>query len=289
MVDKHEVDDFTGTPTTGHDWDGIKELNTPLPRWWLWLFYITIVWGIGYVIAMPAWPLISSYTTGVLGASQREQVLAEHSSAIAARTEKGKGLLEASAEEIRKNTGLMEFAMANGKAAFGDNCAPCHGSGATGFVGYPNLQDDDWLWGGTVDEIYTTIRYGIRAAHDESRVGDMTAFGDDEVLEKAEITNVAAYVRSLSGLDAGAGDKAAGAEIYADNCAACHGDDAKGMVETGAPNLTNNIWLYGDSNEAIVASITHGRKGVMPAWEGRLDPITVKSLAIYVHSLGGGL
>ncbi len=288
MADTKEVDQITGTETTGHDWDGIKELNTPLPRWWVWLFYITIIWGIGYCIAMPAWPLVSSYTTGLLGASQREQVLAAHETAMAERASNGKGLVDSGLEDIKKDQALLSFATANGRAAFGDNCAPCHGTGATGSAGYPNLQDDDWLWGGTLDQIYDTIRYGIRSGHDEGREGDMTAFGTDEILDKSQIATVAAYVRSLSGLDAGGVDITEGPALYEENCAACHGDDGKGNPDLGAPNLTNNIWLYGSSQEDIVATVTHGRKGVMPAWDTRLDPITVKSLAVYVHGLGGG-
>ena len=289
MADKKIIDEATGTETTGHEWDGVQELNTPLPRWWVWTFYATCVWAIGYTIAMPAWPLISSYTTGVLGASQRAQAIAAHNSAVAERTEKGSGLVDADLDAVKNDPKLLEFAMANGKAAFGDNCAPCHGSGATGAKGYPNLNDDDWLWGGTLDEIHTTLQYGIRSGHDDARVGDMTAFGRDEILSKEEIQTVANYVVSLSGGETEAGaDLEAGKTLFADNCAACHGEDGKGMAELGAPNLTDKIWLYGGDMATIVDTVTNGRKGVMPAWSGRLAPVTVKSLAVYVHSLGGG-
>ncbi len=289
MAEHKYIDEATGTETTGHEWDGLQELNTPLPRWWVNTFYITIVWAIGYCIAMPAWPLISDYTKGVLGASQREQVITAHKAAVAERAQKGGGLVDAELEVIKNDQNLLNFAMANGKAAFGDNCAPCHGSGATGAVGYPNLNDDDWLWGGTLDDIHTTLKFGIRSGHDDARVGDMQAFGTDEILSKEEIQSVSNYVLSLSGGESGAGaDLEAGKILFADNCAACHGEDGKGLTELGAPNLADKIWLFGGDLASIVETVTNGRKGVMPAWTGRLDDVTVKSLAVFVHSLGGG-
>ena len=289
MADKKYIDEPTGTETTGHEWDGVKELNTPLPKWWVYTFYATCVWAVAYCIAMPAWPLIDSYTTGVLGASQRAEVLAAHSEAVKVRTEKGAGLIDAELDAIKTDQNLLEFAMANGKSAFGDNCAPCHGSGATGAKGYPNLNDDNWLWGGTLDDIHTTLKFGIRSDHDDTRVGDMTAFGADEILSKEEIRTVANYVVSLSGGETESGaDLEAGKTLFTDNCESCHGEDAKGMAELGAPNLTDQIWLYGGDLESVVETVTNGRKGVMPAWTGRLDDVTIKSLAVYVHSLGGG-
>jgi cytochrome c oxidase cbb3-type subunit 3 len=175
--------------------------------------------------------------------------------------------------------------MAGGQSVFGDNCAACHGSAAQGSPGYPNLADDDWLWGGTLDEIHTTIQHGIRAGDDDTRESDMPAFGHEDVLENAEIEQVVEYVMSLSG----SGDaKAADQEIFADNCAACHGDDGKGLPEVGAPNLTDAIWLYGGSREAVTETVTASRHGVMPAWSGVLDDAQIKQLALYVHSLGGG-
>lgn len=285
---KH-LDEISGVETTGHEWDGLKELNNPLPRWWLYTMYLTIVWAVLYWIAMPAWPLVASYTTGVLGASQREQALVALETGVAERNVGGQGLLDASLDDIRSTPAMLEFAMASGRAAFGDNCAPCHGSGATGSPGYPNLQDDVWIWGGTLDDILTTVQYGIRSGHDDAHIGDMPSFGRDELLEREQITQVASYVSSLSGGPVQDGvDLAAGQTVFADNCAACHGDAGKGMQELGAPNLTDAIWLYGGSLDAIKAQVTNARNGVMPTWEARLDPVTVKSLAVYVHSLGGG-
>ncbi|HEX8666607.1 MAG TPA: cytochrome-c oxidase, cbb3-type subunit III [Beijerinckiaceae bacterium] len=283
------LDGVTGRETTGHEWDGIRELNNPLPRWWLHLLYATIVWSIGYCIVYPAFPLVSSYTRGLLGYSQREAVLDEVAAAKAQRAELGKELATASLEEIRANPELLSLAVATGKAAFGDNCAACHGAGATERPGYPNLQDDEWLWGGSLADIHKTIRAGARSGHAEAHQGEMLAFGRDGILKRDEIESVANYVLSLSGKafnpKVSLGD---GQKIFAQNCAACHGDAGKGNKEMGAPDLTDAIWLYGSKPADVIATITNGRKGVMPAWETRLDPVTVKALAVYVHSLGGG-
>ncbi|MDD7911098.1 cytochrome-c oxidase, cbb3-type subunit III [Pseudovibrio exalbescens] len=287
---KKEVDELSGVETTGHEWDGLKELNNPLPKWWLYIFYASIVWSIGYWIVMPSWPLVSSYTAGVIGYSQREVATREFDTAMAERAETGSKLLEASLDEIRSTPELLEFAMASGSAAFADNCAPCHGTGATGFVGYPNLQDDVWIWGGTMDDIAQTISYGVRSEHEDTRFGEMMAFGRDEILNKEEIAAVANYVAAnLAGSTPEEGaDLALGETVYVDNCAACHGDEGLGSPELGAPNLTSPNYLYGNSVEAIEAQVYSPRHGVMPPWIDRLGETTVKSLAVYVHSLGGG-
>ncbi|WP_315707016.1 MULTISPECIES: cytochrome-c oxidase, cbb3-type subunit III [unclassified Bradyrhizobium] len=289
MADHNEIDTVSGTATTGHAWDGIKELNTPLPRWWLITFYLTIVWAIGYWVVYPAWPLISTNTKGLLGYSSRAEVAVELANLEKIRGEKMAALATAPLADIEKDPALLALARARGKTVFGDNCAPCHGTGATGSKGFPNLNDDDWLWGGTLDQIEQTIRYGARSGNAKAHEGQMLAFGKDGVLKPAEIIAVANYVRSLSGLPTRQGyDAAAGAKIFAENCAACHGDNAKGNPELGAPNLTDKIWLYGSDEATLIETITNGRAGVMPAWEGRLDPATIKAMAVYVHSLGGG-
>ncbi|MTI18837.1 cytochrome-c oxidase, cbb3-type subunit III [Rhodobacteraceae bacterium RKSG542] len=286
---KKEIDNVTGVETTGHEWDGLKELNNPLPKWWLYIFYATIAWSVVYWILMPSWPLINSYTTGLLGYSQRSVATQEYDEALEARAQTGQELMNASLEEIQNTPQLLEFAMANGGAAFADNCAPCHGTGATGFVGYPNLQDDNWIWGGTLDDIAMTISYGVRSEHDETRVGEMLAFGRDELLDKEQVKTVSNYVASLAGLDTNPSyDMAAGKELYAENCASCHADNGTGLQELGAPNLTSPSWVYDRSVEGIVAQVNNPRHGVMPAWIDRLGETTVKSLAVYVHSLGGG-
>lgn len=286
---KPNIDAVTGRETTGHEWDDIQELNNPLPRWWLIVLYATIVWSVGYWIVYPAWPLVSGYTGGLLGYSQRAAVLEEVAAAKTARGAQGQALADAPLEEIRQNPDLLKLALANGKAAFGDNCASCHGAGAAGRIGYPNLQDDEWLWGGSLEAIHQTIQVGTRTTHASTRSGEMLAFGRDGILKRSEIETVANYVLSLSGkpfnpkLSAKEGET-----LFAANCAACHGDGAKGIKELGAPDLTDAIWLYGSAPEQVTATIANGRRGVMPAWEGRLDPVTIKSLAVYVHSLGGG-
>jgi len=291
MADMHdkEIDQVSGVETTGHEWDGLKELNNPLPRWWLYLLYVTIVWAVVYWVLYPSWPLISSYTTGVLGSNQRAEALAALDEGITGRSEFAGKIVATPLEDISKDQQLLQFALANGKAAFGDNCAPCHGSGGTGAEGYPNLQDDTWIWGGTMDDIHTTLLYGIRSGHDEARIGDMPSFGRDELLSKDEVSQVSNYVASRAGLETETGvDLAAGETLYADNCAACHGDNLEGIQEVGAPSLMSANYLYGKSLKAIKAQVNNARNGVMPPWVDRLDEAAVKSLAVYVHSFGGG-
>jgi cytochrome c oxidase cbb3-type subunit 3 len=285
---KHEIDQHSGVETTGHDWDGLKELNNPLPKWWLYLFYACIAWAVGYWVLYPAWPGISGYTHGILGHSNRDDALADVASLAAARDAQAKDIATLPFDQIRTNPALLQFALANGKAAFALNCTPCHGAGATGAPGYPNLQDDDWLWGGKVDNIYQTIRYGIRSTSDKTRGELMPAFGKDGILKKDEINDVADYVVSLSNPGYQAPGLAHGKQLFTDNCVPCHGENAKGIQDMGTPNLTDKIWLYSGTKEGIVAQITSPKLGVMPTWEGKLDPITIKSLAIYVHDLGGG-
>ena len=283
------VDAHTGTATTGHEWDGIHELNTPLPRWWLVILYATIVWSFGYFIVYPAVPLVSSYTKGLWGWSSRGAVDEEVAQMRALRAPNNDKIAKASLADIEKDPQLLAFARASGKAAFGDNCAPCHGAGAGGAKTYPNLNDDDWLWGGKLDDLYATINFGIRSGNAKGHDGSMPAFGRDGILKDDEIGQVANFVRSLSGLPAeGAFDKAMATTIFAENCASCHGADAKGDQQFGAPNLTDKIWLYGPEKATIVEGLTNGRGNVMPAWQGRLEDTTIKALTVYVHTLGGG-
>lgn len=284
-----ELDKVTGRTTTGHEWDGIQELNTPLPRWWVWTFYATIVWAFAYWAVYPAWPLVKNYTTGFFNYSSRAEVAVELAKLEAVRGGKMAALATAPLEDIQKDPALLALVRAKGKVVFGDNCAPCHGTGAAGSKGFPNLNDDDWLWGGSLEQIMKTIRFGARSGHAEAHEGQMLAFGKEGVLKSDEIVTVANYVRSLSGLPTRAGfDKAAGEKLFTENCVACHGEDAKGNPELGAPNLTDKIWLYGSDEATIIETVTNGRAGVMPSWEGRLDEGTIKAMAVYVHSLGGG-
>jgi cytochrome c oxidase cbb3-type subunit 3 len=285
-----EIDAATGRTTTGHEWDGIRELNSPLPRWWLYIFYATIVWSVGYWIVYPAWPLVTGYTKGLFGYSARESVVVELDALKALRAARSTALASASLEEIQRNPDLLTFALAQGKAAFGDNCAPCHGLSATGARGFPNLRDDTWLWGGSLADIRQTIAHGVRTTDDRSRQGAMPALGGPNgALNRGEVMTVANYVRSLAGLSVRQGtDLAKGKELFEANCAACHGVDGRGNREMGAANLTSANWVYGSDEATIVETIANGRGGVMPGWTGRLDETAIKALTIYVHALGGG-
>jgi cytochrome c oxidase cbb3-type subunit III len=285
---KIEHDDITGTATTGHEWDGIKELNTPLPRWWLWTFYATIAWALAYSIAYPAWPLIHSATSGLLGYSSRNEVAQDMAKASQAQGQWLDKIKAANLDDIVKDQELLQFARAGGAAAFKVNCVQCHGSGAAGGHGYPNLNDDDWLWGGTLDQIHTTLENGVRVAgNDQTRLSEMPAFGAG-ILDPQQISDAAEFVLKISGQPHDEAAATKGATVFADNCASCHGANGEGNREFGAPRLTDAIWLYGSDKATIIAQITKPRQGVMPAWGHRLDETTIKELAVFVHSLGGG-
>jgi cytochrome c oxidase cbb3-type subunit 3 len=284
-----EIDQVTGVETTGHVWDGdLKELNKPLPKWWLYTFYACVVWAIGYWIVYPAWPTLNGYTKGYFDYSQRGEVARQVAAAKADQAKYLDQIAAAPLADIEKNQELMPFVMAGGAAVFGDNCAPCHGKGAQGGPGFPNLNDDDWLWGGTPEAIQQTITHGIRSGDPEARDMAMPRFGLDGILQPAQIKDTAQYVLSLSGHTTDEAAAQRGKAIFAENCVACHGEEGKGNQEMGAPNLTDEIWLYGGKAAAIEKTIQTGRGGVMPYWTGRLDPVTIKMLAAYVHALGGG-
>lgn len=287
-MSKKEIDDVTGTETTGHEWDGIRELNTPLPRWWLYLFYACIAWAVGYWVVYPAWPGLTGYTRGVLDHSQRDTVTADVARLKTARLTQEAAIGKASLAQIQKSPELLQFAMAQGRAVFGDNCVPCHGAGGQGAPGYPNLNDDVWLWGGTLADIQHTITVGIRSTDPKTRQSQMPAFGRDAMLKEQQVDDLAAYVVHLSGRPANVRAVRRAAPLFADNCAACHGPDGKGNRAMGAPNLTDNEALYGHELAAIRDQIWNGHGGVMPSWNNRLTASEIKALAVYVHNLGGG-
>lgn len=275
--------------TTGHEWDGIQEFNNPLPRWWLWTFYVTIIWALGYSIAYPAWPLLKGATPGLLGASTRADVAAEIKRFAAANGPIEAKLVAADLTAISADPELASYAANAGKAVFATWCSQCHGSGANGAVGYPNLLDNDWLWGGDIEAIHTTITHGVRNTEDaDARYSEMPKFGADGLLETAQIDEVVQYVLKLSGQAHDAANAEAGAVVFADNCAACHAEDGTGNRDLGAPNLTDAIWLYGGSVAALTQTVTNARFGVMPAWTTRLSEAEVRAVASYVHGLGGG-
>jgi len=286
MPTKIEKDSLTGTDTTGHEWDGLKELNTPLPKWWLWTFYTTIAFSAVWMVVYPSFP----GWRGTSGWIAREAVMAEVEAANARNAPMMERLRQATPAAIAADPELRAFAVAGGRVAFANNCAGCHGAGGQGAPGgFPSLVDDDWLWGGSLEAIQHTIRHGIRAGEsDEQRQSQMPRFGADGLLTPAQVNDVAEHVLSLTGR---ATDEAAarrGGEIYAEQCASCHGERGEGNRDVGAPRLSDQVWLYGGSKAQIVAMINNPRAGVMPAWQGRLDPAVINMLAVFVHSLGGG-
>jgi cytochrome c oxidase cbb3-type subunit 3 len=283
-----ERDEHSGIETTGHEWDGIRELDNPLPRWWLWIFYGCIIFAVVYWVLMPAWPGLNGYTPGVLRQSDRADV-AEQLDAL--RVQRGRDeamLATASLQQIEADPALQAHALSVGQSVFGDNCATCHGAGGGGTRGYPNLRDDVWLWGGTLEEIEHTLRVGVRSAHPQTRTSQMPAFGRDGMFSPAQVSDMTEYVVRLSGRPADAAAVGRAQQLYADNCAACHTPTGVGDRLVGAPNLTDREWLYGSDRESIRGQIHNGRNGVMPTWEGRFSPGVIKALAVYVHVNAGG-
>lgn len=289
MADNKRIDAPTGTETVGHEWDGIEELDTPLPRWWLWTFYATIIFALGYVIVYPAWPLLHGATPGTAGWTSRGQLEQEEAARNAELAPIRASIGDTPIEQLPDNPALFRQAVEGGRAAFRMHCVQCHGAGAAGSPGYPNLNDDDWLWGGDLRAIEFTILNGARNPdHPQTRTSMMPAFGRDGIMTAAQIEDIVAYVRTLSRQQAPDAPARRGAAQFAQNCASCHGPDGRGNQQVGAPNLADSIWLYGGDVDTLRTTITNARAGVMPAWGGRLDPVTIRMLATYVHSLGGG-
>ncbi|MEO1611824.1 MAG: cytochrome-c oxidase, cbb3-type subunit III, partial [Pseudomonadota bacterium] len=233
----------------------------------------------------PAWPMISSATQGVLGYSSRGEVAQSIADADQARSGITAKIAETPFAEIAANQELDDFARAGGAAIFRIYCSQCHGAGAAGAKGYPNLLDDDWLWGGDVEAIYLTVAHGIRhEADDDTRYSEMPAF--DDILEDEEVDAVVAYVGALA--TGGLGAEHPGAEVYADNCADCHGEAGEGMRDLGAPNLADAIWLYGGDPATLERTVRYSRYGQMPNWIDRLTEAEIRQVSVYVHGLGGG-
>jgi cytochrome c oxidase cbb3-type subunit 3 len=291
MSAKREIDDHSGVETTGHEWDGIRELNNPLPRWWVIVFYATIVWAIVYWVFMPAWPALpglQGYTHGTRDHSDRANVAGDLAALDVQRAQYAQRLAGASLAQIESDPQLQAFALEAGRSAFANNCATCHGSGAQGAAGYPNLNDDDWLWGGTLADIHTTIEAGVRAGSPATRKSQMPAYGRDKLLQPGQIGDLVQYVLEISGRPADRPAVERARPLFAEQCASCHGAEGKGSAAQGAPNLTDAIWLYGGDPKTLRETIWNARGGVMPTWGGRLDPMTIDALAVYVHALGGG-
>jgi cytochrome c oxidase cbb3-type subunit III len=289
MSGNNEIDDISGVTTTGHEWDGIKELNNPMPRWWLWTLYATIIWSIGYTIVYPAWPGLKTSTKGLWEWSSRGQLRTELSSIEKTNEALNSQLAQLDINAILADDKLRSYAVAAGASLYKINCVQCHGSGAQGGIGYPNLNDDSWLWGGTPDQVLLTLKHGVRSLTDaDTRDSMMPSFGKDGILEPAQIIAVTNYVLQMGTLEHDAALAATGATIFAENCVACHGEKGEGNVEFGAPQLNDAIWLYGGTPELIKGQVIAPRHGMMPAWEPRLGETKVKQLAAYVMSLGGG-
>ena len=290
MADKKRVDEATGTSTVGHEWDGIEELNTPLPRWWLWTFYASIVWAAGYVVLYPAWPMLNSATQGVLGWTSRGALDREMETQAARRAPINSAIAATALTDLPAKPELMQAAVQGGAAAFRVHCVQCHGAGGAGVKKlYPSLTDDDWLWGGDLASIEYTIAHGIRNPdHKATRTSQMPAFGRDGILDAAQIADVVSHVRVISGQEKPSAAAARGEVLFQANCAVCHGATGAGDRTVGAPKLTDAVWLYGGDRDSLTATIVQPRNGVMPRWAHRLDPVTVKMLATYVYSLGGG-
>lgn len=284
-VNKHDK------PTTGHSWDGIEEFDNPMPRWWLWTFYATIAWAALYMLFFPAWPLVTRATSGLLGYSTRGEVAAEIGRFEARNAEWFERLVTTELADIRNDPDLQRFAVNAGNAVFQAQCSQCHGAGGAGVQasGFPNLVDDDWIWGGTIEDIHQTIRYGIRNQDfPDARWSQMPAFGRDGILSPVEIDQVVEHVLALSRQPHDADLAAAGAAVYEANCAACHGPAGEGDTLGGAPRLNDAIWLYGGSREVIRHSVVYSRFGIMPGFAHRLREAEVRAVAAYVHQLGGG-
>jgi cytochrome c oxidase cbb3-type subunit 3 len=274
--------------TTGHEWDGLQELNRPLPKWWIYVFFATVVWAVGFCLLYPSVPGITGYFHGIVGSYQRDAVDADVAAVAQQRAGAMDRIKKLSFAEIRKDPQLLAVAETAGRITFAENCQPCHGAGGGGNPGFPALAAGNWLWGGKLEDIQQTVTFGIRSGLDDARNSQMPRFGADGILKPAEIQTVADYAATLFGLPATGTNPAEGKRIFAENCAVCHGDAGQGNREVGGPRLAARTHLHGGDRAAIVAQIKTPHMGVMPNWNARLDLAKIKSVTLYVHSLGGG-
>jgi cytochrome c oxidase cbb3-type subunit III len=278
-----EYDPLSGHATTGHEWDGISELNTPVPKIALWCLLVTFLFGIGYWLLMPSWPLGRAFFPGLLGMDDRREV----QQAVAQAQQDQHRLLAdlLSRGDIERPLSVPEAALVRqlGGRLFGDNCAACHGVQGKGTKGFPDLTATPRLWGESVAGLEETIRYGINSAHAKTRVSQMPAFGRDRMLTRAELVVLADYVAALP--TGKAESIKGGAALYEANCVGCHGEKATGNPEMGAPNLTDPNWLYGGRAEAVFETLWQGRQGQMPGWSERLSAQDIALLALYVRDI----
>lgn len=283
MSDVPERDPVSGYLTTGHAWNGITELNAPVPRAVWGFMTVTHVVGVALLILLPAIPLWRSFSPGLLGLDEAQRVDAAVASAAAVRAPWTDVFLATDFAAIQSDSALMRIVRSSGGPLFGSNCAACHGGLGVGNAGFPRLNDADWLWGNDPEIIHETLRVGINVAHPDTRYAVMPAFGQDELLTRDQIETLVPHVMALSA--PGTAKTPEAVNLFAENCASCHGEAGKGLIELGAPNLTDGIWQYGGSADAIRTTLRHGRQGQMPAWEDRLTETDRKILTLYVLDL----
>ncbi|MDN5785609.1 cytochrome-c oxidase, cbb3-type subunit III [Pseudorhodobacter sp.] len=282
----HEItrDPISGYTTTGHNWNGILELNSPVPKPVYFFIFVTHLYALVAWFLLPAWPLGDTYTKGLWGVDQKTTLEASLVKANTARADWVQAFATDDFDTIRANDELMARGRATAATLFGDNCQACHGAGGKGGPGFPRLNDDIWLWGGSAEEIATTIEVGINSADPDTHFAQMPAFGRDGMLTRPQIAEMADYVLTLSG-GVKPGDTSDAATLFQDNCSSCHGEDAKGVEGTGAPNLTDDDWIYGSNRDTILATLMNGRQGHMPTWKPRLSVSDIRMLALYVEGL----
>lgn len=284
-----DIDTTTGIETTGLEWDGLKELNNPLPKWWVIIFLICCIWAIFYWIIFPSWPIYFSEgerggTRGVIGWTQYNKLDEEISKIKELKKDYLEVFRENSYEEIFKNEKIYAFSIAGGKSAFKNYCSTCHGIGGEGRIGYPNLNDDDWIWGGSIEKIEQTIKFGIRADHENTRYSEMPSFID--IFTEKQIEELATYIVKLNKNE---NIESSTDELFKESCGTCHLENGRGNQEIGGPNLVDSIWLYSNGEIfEIMNQLKNPKHGNMPAWVERLNEDTIRQISIYVYSLGGG-
>ncbi|WEX10818.1 cytochrome-c oxidase, cbb3-type subunit III [Chelativorans sp. AA-79] len=285
-----ERDPVTGKPTTGHEWNGIKELDNRVPRAVIFFLVATTLFSTVYWVLMPSWPLGVTYTKGLLGIDQRQTVEKVVQEAAAQRAAWTDEIARLGFAEITERPELMRIVRESGRTLFGDNCAACHGTDAKGNPGFPSLADDAWLWGGDPEIVAETLRIGINSTHPETRFAQMPAFGRDGILDRAAISSIVSFIRNnaegiddLGPLDAKGIEE--GTQLFADNCAACHGAEGRGDPAMGVPDLMDDSWVTGSDRTTLIRIISQGRQGHMPHWENRLTETDRKILALYVTEI----
>lgn len=286
-----EIDPVTGHVTTGHDWGGIKELNTPFPKIALWFLIGTFVYSLIAWVLLPTWPLGSTYTKGILGVDQTTDAEADHAQLVERRAHWRDEFASDDFAALADDPQIMSIAMPEMRRLFVDNCAACHGLQGQGHdgkggPGFPALNDADWLWYAEPEDIADVIRVGINSAHPETYFAQMPAFGRDGMLSREEIDLLVPYVAGLH--DGSADPDGEAAEIFADTCASCHGDGGTGGLGSGAPSLADEGWIYGGTTADIRRTLMNGREGHMPAWEARLSTEERHMLALYIAGLSQG-